>query len=380
LRHFIRKTTPNPFKLLAKTLKEIDVFISRKIFKHIIQENINRVCVCVRRPTLTMKLLSFDVGIKNLAFCLFEITDNKKFDIIDWNVISLLETEREPEKTPCCFIFNTPKKRNKKCLKPALYSYGTNHYCKSHVPKNLLMPIKNINKCRKEELKEIINYHGEITRTEIIKRIQELMLTPIKKTISMNTSNDMCLIEIGRRISTLLPTIFDNHDLDYVIIENQISTIATRMKSIQCMLSQFFIMKYPFCHIEFVSSSNKLKIDEDIPFVKMKNGLLYLEKTNPNPNPKSSNPVLLINTETDLQNEIVSVGGVGGGDAAATETPQKNKYREHKTDSIKHCKEYLANDDPESIKPTTILFNNSKKKDDLADSFLQGVWYIKHKL
>ena len=56
------------------------------------------------------------------------------------------------------------------------------------------------------------------------------------------------------------------------------------------------------------------------------------------------------------------------------------KYKEHKIDSIKYCKEYLLMDDPNSIKPTTVLFHNSKKKDDLADSFLQGFWYIKNKL
>ena len=312
-----------------------------------------------------MRLLSFDVGIKNLAYCLFEIGENKKFDIIDWNIICLLPPENEPAKTTCGFVFNTPKKQNKKCTKAALYSYGTNCYCKSHVPKNLLMPIKNINKCRKEELQEVINFRGDITRAEIIKRVQSLMLTPIKKAAPKYTSNDTGLIDIGRRISTLLPTLFDQHDLDYVIIENQISTIATRMKSIQCMLSQYFIMKYPFCHVEFVSSSNKLKVDEEIPFIKMKKGLLYLDKMGAETG--------AINTETDLQNEIVQA-------AEPPPPPPPNKYKEHKTDSIKHCKIFLTNDDPESTKPTTIIFNNSKKKDDLADCFLQGIWYIKYKL
>jgi regulator of replication initiation timing len=44
-----------------------------------------------------------------------------------------------------------------------------------------------------------------------------------------------------------------------VIIENQISTIATRMKSIQAMLAQYFIMRNTEIAIEFVSSANKLK-------------------------------------------------------------------------------------------------------------------------
>ena len=35
-----------------------------------------------------MKLLSFDVGIKNLAYCIIEYK-NDKLDIIDWNIINL---------------------------------------------------------------------------------------------------------------------------------------------------------------------------------------------------------------------------------------------------------------------------------------------------
>ena len=38
-----------------------------------------------------MKILSFDVGIKNLAFCLIDTTENNK--IIDWGVINLIEDE-----------------------------------------------------------------------------------------------------------------------------------------------------------------------------------------------------------------------------------------------------------------------------------------------
>jgi hypothetical protein len=310
-----------------------------------------------------MKLLSFDVGIKNLAYCLFEIDEAKKFKIIDWNVVSLL-VETETVKTTCSFITNTPKKQNKKCTKSAVFRYEFSStekcYCKTHIPKNLLLPIKNINKIKKEELCEILNLRtGEFSRTELIKKVKTIMLLPVKKPAIKVGSNETCLIDIGRRISTLLPSLFEQHELDYVIIENQISTIATRMKSIQCMLAQFFIIKYPYCNIEFVSSINKLKFHDTIPVdsspTLMKKGLIYI-------NPDSST--------TELQNEIINEEHI----------PSENKYREHKNDSIKYCKDYLKIDDPQSEKPLTVLFNNSKKKDDLADSFLQGVWYIKNRI
>jgi hypothetical protein len=303
-----------------------------------------------------MKLLSFDVGIKNLAYCLFEITDGAKtFQIIDWNTVSLLNDPVPIIK--CGFIGKTPKKRNKQCNKNAIYKYNASCYCKTHIPKNLLLPIKNINKYKKEELQEIINHRGDITRTELIKRIQNIMLTTVKKSTIKVGSNDTCLIDIGRKISAILGPLFDSHELDHVIIENQISTIATRMKSIQCMLSQFFIIKHPFAHIEFVSSFNKLKdfVEPPISPVVMKNGVIYLAEKDMTP-----------------ENEVITTPNVPPTTAS--------KYKGHKIDSIKYCKEYLTKDDPESQKPTTMLFNDSKKKDDLADSFLQGVWYITNKL
>ena len=40
-----------------------------------------------------MKLMSFDVGIKNLAYCIMEY-DGVKLNIIDWNIINLKLTNR----------------------------------------------------------------------------------------------------------------------------------------------------------------------------------------------------------------------------------------------------------------------------------------------
>ena len=40
-----------------------------------------------------MKILSFDVGIKNLAYCLIEVSDkdNKEHKILDWDIINCAE-------------------------------------------------------------------------------------------------------------------------------------------------------------------------------------------------------------------------------------------------------------------------------------------------
>ena len=51
----------------------------------------------------------------------------------------------------------------------------------------------------------------------------------------------------------------------------------------------------------------------------------------------------------------------------------KISYKERKSKSIEITQNILNNNNFDNwIK----LFNNHKKKDDLSDSFLQGIWYI----
>ena len=39
-----------------------------------------------------MRIISIDVGIKNLAYCIMESVKNKSFKIIKWDVINLCGT------------------------------------------------------------------------------------------------------------------------------------------------------------------------------------------------------------------------------------------------------------------------------------------------
>lgn len=76
-------------------------------------------------------------------------------------------------------------------------------------------------------------------------------------------ANDANLLHIGWSIRRVFDTLVHFRDITHVVIENQISPIATRMKTIQGMLAQYFIMKsaldFPV-EIVFVSSSNKLRL------------------------------------------------------------------------------------------------------------------------
>ena len=55
---------------------------------------------------------------------------------------------------------------------------------------------------------------------------------------------------------------------------------------------------------------------------------------------------------------------------------QENRYQKHKKDGISIYQKFVQEN--EQLASWTSLFQ-AKKQDDLADAFLQGIWYIKHK-
>jgi hypothetical protein len=76
-----------------------------------------------------MKIISIDVGIKNLAYCILEIhKDTHCFSISKWDVISFIHKTHTCSETICNFN--------------ASYVSPQNHYwCKIHAKKNnLIMP------------------------------------------------------------------------------------------------------------------------------------------------------------------------------------------------------------------------------------------------
>jgi len=255
-----------------------------------------------------MKVISFDVGIKNMAYCIFE-TDGLK--IADWNILNLLD---EPAPVLCECI----TKKNASCGKKAKYEKNGN-YCEKHAklgPYNI--PTKRaINKMTTEGLQQLckecnIPSSTKKANAENLKQFFKNTEYNIIKIVKAS-ANDINLIQVGRNMNAALNNITGIETVTHVVIENQISPIATRMKTIQGMLAQYFIMKTQ-CEIEFVSSANKLKD--------------------------------LIGDKTD--------------------------YKTKKNNGILFCAEFLKN---ECFANWTHMLH--KKKDDLADCFLQGIWYLK---
>ena len=74
-------------------------------------------------------IISIDVGIKNLSYCIFKLNPDKTYSIIKWDVINLLDMNYKK----ICQSFN---KKNIKCNHTAVYSKNDIYYCKTHIKSN----------------------------------------------------------------------------------------------------------------------------------------------------------------------------------------------------------------------------------------------------
>ena len=216
-----------------------------------------------------MKYLSFDVGIKNLAFC--SLNDNKQ--ILDWGIINL-------DKNPKCQCG-----LQKECQKSATFivtcdNGETKYSCTTHT--------------KKYKKKKKINADRDIFNLSKI-LIEELNLK----------------------------TDFLNHDV--ICIENQPALKNPVMKTVQMILYSYFM----------IEGATKDKLVEQVHMINARNKLKVYK-------------------------------------GPEVECKFKEKYKRNKYLSVEYTKNMILEEDQEFID----LFNESKKKDDLADAYLQGIYYI----
>ncbi len=297
-----------------------------------------------------MKTISFDIGIKNMAYCVFDCSTN--IDILEWKVINLMDEQQSNPVCSCNIIPKSKKAQIKPCNKAAKYSKNNSYYCEKHaINSQYILPIKentfsHIKKKKKEDLIKwgkthflFLNIENQekSNKQSLLDTIKDYLeaqcLEPVKK-VKNKTASQTDLVVIGKNMKKT----FNTNDLflqvDHAIIENQISPIANRMKTIQGMLSQYFIMINDNIDIDFISSSNKLK-----------------------------------------QFNIEGSQTANDKSKKTTSTTNPN-YKEHKKDGIYYCETILkANDNLTKWLESMDI----KKKDDLADAFLQGLWFFKSK-
>lgn len=325
-----------------------------------------------------MKIISFDVGIKNMAYCIFSLNnenhqpDTVPLNIVDWNVVSLLEKEEPHVYCNCASIKekvlkNKIKKGNpnkqiqnfftdqltippispqKLCCRVGKFKKGSSIYCDKHskTQTEWLIPESRFSQktLKKTKVEDLLILGSELKIENIGKKRIDIMKSfddyVIKKclepviAIKSKSAGDADLVSIGKKIKEVFDQILINHtDITHVLIENQISPLANRMKTIQGMLAQYFIMVYNTISIDFISSANKLKIFSSIDKDKEKEKEIDISKT------------------------------------------QSQTYKSHKKDGVYYTNLLIEKNSWISNNRWTL---NTKKKDDLADCFLQGLWYL----
>jgi len=268
-----------------------------------------------------MKLLSIDVGIKNLSLCLFDITESLK--IVKWDIINL----SEKNESRCVEI-----DKNGLCDKPAKFSKNGQCYCLKHSKKhNFLQPTAEfktsfLNKQKLQTLVDIaekhqLTYEKPARKAGLLQTIGEFIKEKCFEPVEKTNATKVDLVTIGKNIMCKLDDLLGEHldTIDNIIIENQIGPLANKMCTIQGMLSQYFVMRNNNVQINFISACNKLKD-------------------------------FLPNEKTD--------------------------YKQRKKLSVQVALSLVKNDF--RFKEWEIFFVKHAKKDDLSDCLLQGLWYVNH--
>jgi len=267
------------------------------------------------------RVISFDVGIKNLAYCAAMVNADHAWDIVQWGIIDL--TGYSPPKCS-------------ECERKATFHLNDTPLCGRHGKKGggAKLPqgcANNLIRIKLKRLREIatelglndalLEHKGKQAICDLLEqRINETCLVPVRPP----KAAQMDMIDIGRQMATQLDTLLMGGAIDVVLVENQIGTIATRMRTIQGMIYQYFILRHPAAAILTISSSNKLKVS--VP--------------------------------EQLSSQCQSF--------------DTTTYSGRKKRGVAIVRSWLA------LRGDTVMlavFESSRKKDDLADSLLQLVWY-----
>jgi len=227
-----------------------------------------------------MKILSFDVGIKNLSFCLLNDTV-----IEDWGILNISTDD----------VCDHCAKSGSRCDKSVKYvcqgSSGSFQVCSAH--------------------KKLKQYSDK-----------KFKCVPKKKNPMLDQGTKM--VETLKEKDNFL-------EVDLVVIENQPALKNPTMKSIQMILYTYFL-------VEGVTNTNS-----------------------------SIESIELINARNKLK---AYTGPIVPCDI-------KDKYKRTKFLGIQYCLSMIV--ESEQADQWLNLYTTSKKKDDLADAYLQGIYVLKSK-
>lgn len=238
--------------------------------------------------TYMTKIIGWDVGIKNLAYCIInKNNETNTFTIEQWKIIDLTDNEEYF----CCGLLKKKKGdiEEKKCDKTARFYIDNKYYCATHkkqhivnieeIEVNYVKEFNNpdkqtcqyINSKNNKQCNKKANYlfnnqlccksHKEM---QLKNKIKEISIKPIKKN---KTYMDPQLL--GEKMYNKLSDINIIETIDEVYIENQPTHINPVMKTVSSMLFSYFIYTFksknlPNKIIKFVAPSSKIEITKEL--------------------------------------------------------------------------------------------------------------------
>ena len=326
------------------------------------------------------KICAWDVGIKNLSYCILHITDNK-WTILDWDDINISSIEKH-------ICEGTINKGNKPCIKNASF-FGKDidgkvqYFCGTH--KKIYKPYPEtweIDNILEYKDADRCMYETQTTKTVCGKKAYSIIDNKTycnnhKKIIVNRIKKDVALVKIKKqscykvdlqilaeKMYSKLDSIKDLTDVDCVRIENQPTLKNPTMKTISSFLFGYFVMKNTgrIKQIKFITPSIKLKLNET-DTDKLINKALKNERL------VKSAKKILEKAKLDKKPEFVFKYALG-------QQKDKNKIELEVYDIIKGLAiEYtiiLLGKDEKNKKWIDYL-NKYKKKDDLCDAFLHAL-------
>jgi hypothetical protein len=191
-----------------------------------------------------MKLVSFDVGLRNLAYCILEGTSRNNVKILDWNLIDVMAESSGFDK-PLCI----------KCKKPANWIQGTQYACSKHkvagktFTKTSLMK-KTLSELQKEAT--LLGLSGK-TKKDIVPGLYAHYAATVWKRC-IKSCKQGSVLDLAKPIADCLEMRSNSWEgADLVVFEQQPDK---RMLCVQAMLHMWFVTEGFKC--KGVSAVHKL--------------------------------------------------------------------------------------------------------------------------
>jgi len=216
-----------------------------------------------------MKLVSFDVGLRNLAFCVLEGTSRTNMKIVHWDLIDVMAEKGGLDK-PLCH----------KCKQSACWTQGNIFACTRHKGSTKKVTKASLNKQTKEELES----YGisKPTKKELVDAIF------IKRSLNtwkrcVQSTKTISVVDLAPAIAESLHSrIHIWKDSNLIVFEQQPDK---RMLCVQGMLHMWFVAQGFRC--KGVSATHKLTnivtLDDSTKTYKgrKKTGILHSEELVP---------------------------------------------------------------------------------------------------